>query len=270
MLYVWPSSVLEVASSPLQHRRRSYEDSDFIYSNMFFYHCRNLPLDKLLTIEKYKSLSDIDPFSVLEVESAEHRDCTSGKMGLLTCWTVNEESGVRERVKLMVPERFLVDNELTEPRVVIYTGMKKTSNGHMCHTIKVVYDDSYESGDVTMEDFANGLRTKSKIELEAMSRIYSLSKFPTGTVFIITWVRVLKGVGIITKDDVPVGNFETIFEGKTLSGEVFLPSRVMEEGKRKTPALLIYKGGRASTSGRIYHDITILDSTVADSGIFDI
>ena len=107
---------------------------------------------KLVTLDNYKKLIEVEPYTVLEVYGGELVDSAFGKVALLNCVSVKDATtGVaakKESFKLMAPSRFLPSNEEEKdyfPCVMVYMGKASSSSHndnkttHEYHKLRKVY-----------------------------------------------------------------------------------------------------------------------------------
>ena len=93
-----------------------------------------------------RTLQDIEPGTVLEVFSFKETKTSVGEAVVLSVTeTVSGPKGMeRDQYSLMIAGRFKEECEAKVPCVALYTGMKETKGGQMCHDLKFVKCDDKE------------------------------------------------------------------------------------------------------------------------------
>ena len=211
-------------------------------------------------------MADLHIGCVLEVISTHLTKTAYGPMTVMNC--VSGSDG-RQMRNVMAPERFFNSAMKDLPSIFVYFGKKvsvaKTGAEmpNQYHDLKRVPE---EFGSVEeMSERAKAIRKMPIKKREELTRtIESLKDFPVGTVFLLEGYRVLE---ITNRDggasaELPVCKYSTVGgDGKTRSGEIFLPVRLLERVREVDgQTIAVYKGQKNTIDGkRTYSSVSLLD-----------
>ena len=225
---------------------------------------RRLPVEQLVTIEEYVGLSELTKYAVIEALEVNERTTMHGKAAFIKCIMERGDKG-RTLCQLMAPERFL---QIQTPAVLVYMG-KTAIPGRVTgkavnesHKLYAVDHTPLEMSE--LRNRATGIRALKPDDLESMFGVKVLKDFKIGTVFVLKDLRHI--VSTATDEEIPIVQFETEGDdGKTQSGEVYLPKRYVPylEQPNGVGVLAVYKGEKQTTNGRTCYDLSFHDAKSA-------
>jgi hypothetical protein len=228
---------------------------------------RRLPAEDLKTINAWTMLADVPVGEVLEVERCDTIETSFGPMALLDCIT----SEGKKRVG--APERY--DEKKLYPCIMVYLGKGETpaakdqGKSRQYHCLRRTGGlDDYGTRD-NMHKRAEEWRAMSIGELREALEIKSLKHFLAGTVFVYSSPRVQafdgKETGNTSTTIAHIVNFSTQLDGKSVTGEVFVPSRYASQLEREPQGIMVFRGtATAKGSGREFFDLQFLSQRDAE------
>lgn len=217
--------------------------------------CRKIGLERCGTIEKAGRLSNLGESSILEVMSGERVECLHGDAVIIQCKIVTKE-GSRMNKRLMIGERFMPMGDNPFPCLMYYGGQteRKSGGGFVYNLHHVMSGNAAE-----VREMSETLRAMSDDQLKKRFSIRKMSDFQAGTVFVFLGFRAVDFVSEGEKVKSYIMKYECVQNGKTVSGEVYVPYRTYLDGKKEGTGALVYGGTRSGkASGRTYYDLKIL------------
>ena len=225
-------------------------------------------MDKLVKMDNGMKLSDLKAPVVLEVMGGEVITTVHGRASKALCRF--QRGGKVEQREIIMPTRCV--EEVTDVNGIVKTGLfvylgqqepkKPKSLGNAYHNMKYVLLRKGE----TIESKAAQLRHLNEEELRAVFQIDSFSAFAEGTIFVCQHVQEIVFSPSADKkpaQTTPIMDYETVIDGATVRGQIYLPPRILVEMKKQKESpeavMLLYRGSRTSSSGRVYFDIAVLD-----------
>ena len=126
---------------------------------------KKLRVEKLMSLDDTKNLSELKPETIVVVTAAELRPAKHGDVAIFTCLEIMPD-GKREHLRLMIPARFY-NNTNKFPCIMAYLGTKnvkssKTSRQVECYeNKKELYDRALELSWLTVVELGNVFNIKS-------------------------------------------------------------------------------------------------------------
>ena len=223
----------------------------------------------MLKTDSGLKLSDLKAPVVIEIMGGEVIQTMHGQAAKALC-RYHNRGGKAELRQIVMPTRCA--EEVTDGNGVISNGLyvylgqqeakKPKSVGAVYHNMKHVVLRKGE----TIEAKAAQLRLLNEEDLRRVFQIDSFSRFPDGSIFLCENVQEVAFIPSTDKkpaQTTPLMDYETVIDGATVRGQIYLPARLIGEIKKQKESqevvMLLYRGSKTSNAGRVYFDIDVLN-----------